>query len=104
MHDFEGEGQPARNSLWSESEQPARNVHSLSCSPPGKRRSGIGGKPGPFTLLTQFGGEPRGEQKGTSIKLERGTCTFSYKASLRGWKLAQGEGLGHRGRRDASEQ
>lgn len=103
MHGFEGEGQPARNSLWSESEQPAQNARSLSCSPPSKRRSGIGGKPGPFALLTWFEGEPGGEQKGTSIKPEWGTCTFWYKASLRGWKLAQGEGLGHRGRRDASE-
>lgn len=96
MHGFEGEGQPAGNSLWSESEQPAQNARSLSRSPPRKRRAGIGGEPGPFALLARFGGEPGREDKGTSIKPEWGTCTFLHKASLRGWKLAQGEGLGHR--------
>lgn len=92
MHGFEGEGQPAQNSLWSESEQPARNARSLSCSPPSKRRSGIGGKPGPFALLTWFGGEPGREQKGTSIKPKRGTCTFLYKASLRAGNWHRGRG------------
>lgn len=86
------------------SQQPARNARSLSRSPPSKRRSGVGGEPGPFALFPCFGGEPGGEEKGTSIKPEWGTCTFLHKASLRGWKLAQGEGLGHRRRRDASER
>lgn len=96
MHGSEGEGQPARNSLWLQSEQPAPNARSLSCSLPSKRRSGVGGEPRPFARLTWFGGEPGGEKQGTSIKPEQGTCTFLHKASLRGWKLAQGEGLGHR--------
>lgn len=100
MHGFAGEGQPAPNSLWSESEQPARSARSLAPSPalPVNAGQALGGEAGPFVLLAGFGGEPGGEEKGTSIKPEWGTCTFVHKASLRGWKLAQGEGLGHGGK------
>lgn len=96
MHGFEGEGQPARNSLWSESQPPARNARSLSRSPPSKRRSGTGGRTRAIRSAQWLWGwgEPRVEEKGTLIKPEQGTCTFLHKASLRGWKLAQWEGLG----------
>lgn len=65
MHGFEGEGQPARNSLWSESEQPARNARSLSGSAllPVNAGQALGGEPGPFALLAGFGGGSQEERK-----------------------------------------
>lgn len=47
-----------------------QNARSLSRSPPSKRRSGVGGEPGPFALLSCFEGEPGGEKKETKIKPE----------------------------------
>lgn len=73
MLDFEGEGQPAQNSLWSESEQPAPECAlplPLSSQQTQVRRWGGGGGPGPFALLSCFGGEPGGKQKGTKMKPE----------------------------------
>jgi len=47
-----------------------------------------------FALL--FWGGARRRAKRNKNEPRRRTYTFLHKASLRGWKLAQGEGLGHR--------
>lgn len=100
MHGVAGEGQPAWSSQGLESKLPAPNARSLSRSPPSKRQVRLwGGKPGPFAQFAWIGaGAARKKAEGTSIKPQQGTSTFLHKASLRGWKLAQGEGLGQRER------
>lgn len=84
MHGFEGEGQPARTSLWSQSEQPAPNARSLSGSPPSERKSGVGGEPGPFALLACFGGEPGGEQEGKINKARTRNLHFLAQSIFEG--------------------
>lgn len=79
MLDFEGEGQPAQNSLWSESEEPAPECALPLLLSSCKHRSGVGGEPGPFALLSCFGGEPGGEQKGTKMNPEGELILFCTK-------------------------